>query len=512
VRLDLLGTGSADGWPNPWCECASCAWARAVCPRGQTAVLLDGALLLDCGPDAPRAAARFGLSLSAVRHVLFGHAHPDHTGPEALMWRDWSSAAGTGLDVVGPPAALAVCQALLARWTPGAADALRFVEAGAGAMLTLGARPDAYTVRPVAARHGDASVGPAVLYDVTGPDGTRVLYGCDTGAPLPEEARAALAGRAFDVVLLEENNGDQPGFGEHLDLDSFAAVVADLRRDGAVTATTEVLAVHLSHRNPPGDELDRRLAMIGARAPRDGERIERSPATIAGPDDTGAWSSSLTITFDAGATTSVSASSETSAGPAAAGAAGAAGPVPTGPRRVLITGGARSGKSAEAERRLAGEPAVVYVATAGPPPDGVDADPEWAARVARHQARRPSHWTTVETTDLVTLLREPGPPLLIDCLGLWLTAVMTGGGTKATAGADEVRAARDALVAAWRAAARPVVAVTNEVGSGIVPATALGRVFRDALGTLNAAIARESDEVWLVVAGMPVALRGGGRA
>jgi adenosylcobinamide kinase/adenosylcobinamide-phosphate guanylyltransferase len=71
-----------------------------------------------------------------------------------------------------------------------------------------------------------------------------------------------------------------------------------------------------------------------------------------------------------------------------------------------------------------------------------------------------------------------------------------------------VGAAIDALVAAWRSTSRRVVAVTNEVGSGIVPDNRLGREFRDTLGTLNAAVARESDEVWHVVAGIPVRLRG----
>ncbi|THJ70474.1 MBL fold metallo-hydrolase, partial [Candidatus Frankia alpina] len=248
MRVTLLGTGSADGWPNPWCDCASCAWARKHEVRGQTAVLVDDALLLDCGPDVPRTAARLGVRLSGLRHLLISHAHPDHLGPESLMWRSWSSAAGRPLDVVGPPAALAVCREFLTRWE-GAdpareGSALRFVPATAGGRspgggssgggspgddpLRLGAGDAGYLVRPLAARHGDASIGPAVLYDVTAPDGGRLLYGCDTAAPLPAPTLAAVTGRAYDVVLLEENNGDRPGFGEHLDLASFAQLVAEL--------------------------------------------------------------------------------------------------------------------------------------------------------------------------------------------------------------------------------------------------------------------------------------------
>jgi adenosylcobinamide kinase/adenosylcobinamide-phosphate guanylyltransferase len=97
----------------------------------------------------------------------------------------------------------------------------------------------------------------------------------------------------------------------------------------------------------------------------------------------------------------------------------------------------------------------------------------------------------VETLDLVPLLEADGPPLLVDCLTLWLA-----GGGKA-----------EALVDAWRRTRRRVVAVSNEVGSGVVPATPSGRAFRDDLGRLNAAIAAESDEVWLMTAGIPSRLR-----
>jgi adenosylcobinamide kinase/adenosylcobinamide-phosphate guanylyltransferase len=465
MRVTLLGTGSADGWPNPWCDCASCAWARENEVRGQTAVLVDDALLIDCGPDVPRTAARLGVRLSGLRHLLISHAHPDHLGPESLMWRSWSSAAGRPLDVVGPPAALAVCREFLTRWE-GAdptreGSALRFVPATAvggspdGGPLRLGTGDAAYLVRPLAARHGGASIGPAVLYDVTTPDGGRLLYGCDTAAPLPAATLAAVTGRAYDVVLLEENNGDRPGFGEHLDLDSFAELVAELRRRGAVVDATRVLAVHLSHRNPPGDELGRRLALLGAQAPGDGTILDLAPhPRPAGPTGTPA------------------------------------------PHRVLITGGARSGKSAEAERRLLAEPAVVYVATSAPPDP---TDTEWTARIAAHRARRPAAWTTVETLDLAPLLRSPGPPLLIDGVGLWVAALLDDPAELATRASE--------LVEAWRHTARRVVAVTDEVGSGVVPATAAGRRFRDALGRLNAELAAASDEVWQVVAGTAIRLR-----
>ncbi|ONH28374.1 hypothetical protein BL253_19465 [Pseudofrankia asymbiotica] len=232
MRVTLLGTGSADGWPNPWCACPSCAWARDTGnARAQTGVLLDDAMLVDLGPDVPRAAARFGVDLGRLRHLVIGHAHPDHLGPEALMWRSWSTVADRPLDVVGPRAVLDAVAAFLTRWerrAPGEAGSpLHPRLALAGSPIRLGGPgPDGggYLVVPVAAAHGDASVGPAVLYDITAPDGARLLYACDTG-PLPAATVEALAGREFDVALVEENNGDRPGFGDHLDLATFTADV-----------------------------------------------------------------------------------------------------------------------------------------------------------------------------------------------------------------------------------------------------------------------------------------------
>ena len=130
-----------------------------------------------------------------------------------------------------------------------------------------------------------------------------------------------------------------------------------------------------------------------------------------------------------------------------------------------------------------------------------------------HRERRPGSWRTAETCDLVPLLGEDGPPLLIDCLSLWLTYVMdevqawddaewAGGGERALR--ERVAELTDAV----RATRRTVVAVSNEVGSGIVPATASGRRYRDELGRLNAAFANECEHVLLVVAGQALTLRG----
>lgn len=175
-------------------------------------------------------------------------------------------------------------------------------------------------------------------------------------------------------------------------------------------------------------------------------------------------------------------------------------------RRHLVLGGARSGKSRHAEQLLRRRSDVTYIAC-GPIPDG--SDDEWTARVAAHRDRRPTGWTTLETTDLAPLLTAPGGPLLIDCVSTWLSTIMDdcavwdGGPTQDAALSERV----DGLVDTWLAAVRPVVAVSNEVGGGVVPATASGRRYRDELGALNARLAAASERVWLVTAGIARRLR-----
>ena len=173
------------------------------------------------------------------------------------------------------------------------------------------------------------------------------------------------------------------------------------------------------------------------------------------------------------------------------------------PDRTLILGGARSGKSVAAERLLSAEPDVLYVATGGD--DSGDA--EWAARVAKHQARRPGSWGLAETVDLVPLLESPGPPLLIDCLTLWLSRTMDDVDVWSDldrAGLVEQQIAD--LAAAWSATGRRVVAVSNDVGSGIVPADPGTRLFRDLMGRLNTTISLASDQVLWTVAGRTLPL------
>jgi adenosylcobinamide kinase / adenosylcobinamide-phosphate guanylyltransferase len=167
------------------------------------------------------------------------------------------------------------------------------------------------------------------------------------------------------------------------------------------------------------------------------------------------------------------------------------------PKLTLVIGGARSGKSRYAESLIAAlPPPWTYVATAEA------GDAEMAKRIGDHRARRGSNWRTVEAPrDLVGALKAgEATPILIDCLTLWLSNLML-----AVADIDAETAHLERALAAAKA---PVILVANEVGSGIVPEYELGRRFRDLQGVLNQRIAARADRVVLVVAGLPLVLKG----
>lgn len=299
-------------------------------------------------------------------------------------------------------------------------------------------------------------------WDITSAAGGRLLLTAGPGqVPLPPRGADA-----YDIALL--------------DLLTRPTQLGRLRSAGLVHARTTVVAVYTDHRISSAAELARRCELWQVLHGEDGLQV-------------------------------------TSSAPPQQAAAGDGG---RQPHRTLIVGGARSGKSAEAELRLAAEPRVTYLA-AGPwrawtGPDG-QPDTEWAARVARHRARRPAEWRTIESLDVAAELRQHGGAVLVDGIGTWLAGVMDAAGLWA-AGRDPrpdgcdpatvVHAEIDDLVEAWRTTAAQVVAVTDEVGSGLVPPYPAGRAFRDELGWLNQRLAAESELVLHVVAGRLTPLPG----
>ena len=179
-----------------------------------------------------------------------------------------------------------------------------------------------------------------------------------------------------------------------------------------------------------------------------------------------------------------------------------------GKRLTLILGGARSGKSAHAER-LAAERgrAILYVATAEAKDD------EMRARIARHRERRPTDWITLEAPrNVAGLIREHSGDvdvILLDCLTLLANNVLPPLSERLDEEAVEAPLNREIgeLLVAYNESEAEWILVSNEVGLGIVPVNPLGRLFRDLLGKANQSLASEADEVLFMVAGLPMRLK-----
>jgi adenosylcobinamide kinase/adenosylcobinamide-phosphate guanylyltransferase len=334
--------------------------------------------------------------------------------------------------------------------------------------LTPG-EPPARSGRPGGHRVEEVAGG----WSVTGPDGARLLVADGSGAvlyPAPEPPQPApgpaqpdpgppVAAGPYDAVLL--------------DLLDDPALLGALRRRGLVGARTAVAVLYADHRVPSEEELAQRCRFWGAAVPADGDVLTAAPSA-----------------------------SRPGASPAGASQPGAGAPEPPPPQRVLVLGGARSGKSRHAELRLAAEPEVTYLAS-GPYPAGFQPgeDSDWAERVAAHRARRPSWWRTVESVDAADVLRKESGVVLFDGAGTWLAAMLDESATEWS-----IAAKVDELIDAWRQTRARVVAVSDEVGLSVHPETRAGRVFRDQLGWLNQRLAAESEQTVLMIAGRPVEL------
>jgi len=375
MRVLAEGTGGANGWPEPGCRCASC--------------------LRQARNGSAR--KRSTIVVDGVLRLAPGEREQEPAAAGYLVRRlpDARGGAGSG--------------------GPGGSDV------GPGGL----GGPDAR--------------GRLGGWDVTAPDGGRLLYPAAPGAvPVPPPGA-----EPYDLAFL--------------DLLGEPAQLGLLRARGLVTVDTITAVAFADHRVPSEAELRQRCAFWNAGVPGEGGAV------------TNARSGEKVL---------------------------------SAPWRVLVLGGARSGKSERAELRLAGEPDVTYVA-AGARGPGPDPDPDWGARVAAHRARRPAWWRTAETTDVAGVLAAADGALLVDGIGTWLAAVLgeCGAWDEAAGWGARLAGRTGELVAAWRQTGARVVAVSDEAGLGVVPATPAGRLFRDELGRLNQLLAAESDEAELVVAG-----------
>jgi adenosylcobinamide kinase/adenosylcobinamide-phosphate guanylyltransferase len=170
---------------------------------------------------------------------------------------------------------------------------------------------------------------------------------------------------------------------------------------------------------------------------------------------------------------------------------------------ILVTGGARSGKSRFAEKLAEGfQPLRGYLATGQP------GDAEMAERIARHRGRRGSEWQTVEeplqVTEAITRNQGRFSVILLDCVTLWLSNLLFN----CEGGAAEALLRVAEFTESFQALKTPLIIVTNEVGMGIVPEHPLARSFRDLAGEANEIIAARADEVYVSISGLPLKLKG----
>jgi len=178
---------------------------------------------------------------------------------------------------------------------------------------------------------------------------------------------------------------------------------------------------------------------------------------------------------------------------------------------TLILGGARSGKSALAQRlATASGGRVLFIATAEA------GDDEMRQRIAHHRASRPADWTTLEEPrDLPVRLRRTGADYditIVDCLGLWVSNLLGDGDPSAADAEAAILEATSRLLAAYEAASASLILVSQEVGLGLAPPYPLGRAFRDILGRVNQRLADRADRVYLTVSGLALELKSLGAA
>ena len=164
---------------------------------------------------------------------------------------------------------------------------------------------------------------------------------------------------------------------------------------------------------------------------------------------------------------------------------------------TLILGGARSGKSAYAEKLIEDAGGGVYLATA------TASDEEMSDRIAQHQARRGNSWTTREETlniaGSLAELNNQSVPVLVDCLTLWMSNLMVED--------RKIESEIDALINVLHHVSNPIVLVSLEIGLGIVPENKLARLYRDHVGRMNQAVAAMADSVLFITAGLPLKLK-----
>lgn len=269
MRLFFLGTAAAEGYPAVFCNCARCAEARSLGGRNirlRSAVLINDDLLIDFGPDLLASAQRFGRSLGQVTTALVTHAHSDHFALSNIHFRAPAFTGGAPLPVMRMFGPREVAAAL-----PSAPDELEKhrLEVQPARAFERWQR-GGYRIEAYRAHHAVDSLE-TLFYSVD--DGRRaLLYASDTGA-FPADTWQALAGKSFDVIVMEETMGEGV-YDQHMAFDTFLETAARLRAQGHLRPGGRLIATHMSHSgNPTHEKVEAVLNPHGVEVAYDGLEI-----------------------------------------------------------------------------------------------------------------------------------------------------------------------------------------------------------------------------------------------
>lgn len=288
MKLQFLGTGSAEGVPSAFCRCASCEHARrnkGKDIRRRASVLINDEVLIDLGPDLFNVGYRLGISFGHVRWALQTHPHTDHLDALTFFSRD----EGTLVEGLEPMT-----------WFVNGSGVRRMdliTNNGREAFLSEASQRrhtmsieliepwqafefGRYRVQTVAANHDDGARAMLFAIEDTA-DGSRVFYGTDTG-PLPLETWSRLAelGWTFDVFILDHNNGWGKRGERHHNADQFLEDVQAARDAGVIVDGTQVIAHHIAHHgHPPHEAFVEKAAGFGYEPAWDGLIVDTVPAS-----------------------------------------------------------------------------------------------------------------------------------------------------------------------------------------------------------------------------------------
>ncbi len=286
ASLTFLGTGAAQGYPDPFCRCPNCERARALrgpSIRRRAAALINDDLLLDFGPDLVASSADLGVRLANVRYVLVTHFHSDHfdTSNFLIRTREYGVADAPPLAVYGTQFTLARGSTTFARdlwawelFTPDAAKELGIDYHPIEPFRPFDAGPYRVTAFPAAHDKG------AVVWSVE-VDGRAILYATDTKS-LPEDTWRGFRDQRlrFDVAVFDHTYGEVDDPRDHLTAGEVASHATRLRDEGMLTDGARVFGTHISHESaPPHPELCAIAARLGYEIAFDGLRLEMPNAS-----------------------------------------------------------------------------------------------------------------------------------------------------------------------------------------------------------------------------------------